>query len=288
MAKEVDLSSKEWIDLVFEDKNKEFGAYEMRKTSPKRHLNAVIYSLLGLLAIGILTFATVKVQEFVEQQRLQEQNEQEEFGIDMNKDVEEQKEEQIKKPEIEEVKKEEVQNSQKVTELTIKEDSKVKEEMKSQDDIKEDNTTIGSQNVKDGTDDIRVETAKTEVQVVDEPKKEEPKPEPKKEEIFKSAEQMPQFPGGDAALMKYINSHIHYPAAAEENNIQGRVVVQFVVDKNGNIGQAKVVRSVDRSLDNEALRVVKSLPKFIPGKQNGQPVSVWYTLPVTFKLQNAN
>ena len=124
--------------------------------------------------------------------------------------------------------------------------------------------------------------------MVDEPKKEEPKPEPKKtEEIFKSAEQMPQFPGGDAALMKYINSHIHYPAAAEENNIQGRVVVQFVVEKDGSVGQVKVARSVDRSLDNEAVRVVKSLPKFIPGKQNGQPVRVWYTLPVTFKLQNS-
>lgn len=70
-----------------------------------------------------------------------------------------------------------------------------------------------------------------------------------------------------------------------ENNIQGRVVVQFVVTKNGSIGEVKVLRSRDKDLDNEAVRVVKSLPNFIPGKMNGQPVNVWYTLPVTFKLQ---
>ena len=103
--------------------------------------------------------------------------------------------------------------------------------------------------------------------------------------VFQSVEQMPQFPGGDVELMKYINSHIKYPTMAMENNIQGRVVVQFVVTKNGSIGEVKVLRSRDKDLDNEAVRVVKSLPNFIPGKMNGQPVNVWYTLPVTFKLQ---
>ena len=75
---------------------------------------------------------------------------------------------------------------------------------------------------------------------------------------------------------------------AQENNVQGKVIVQFVVTKTGAIGEVKVVRSVDRDLDKEAIRVVKSLPKFIPGKMNGQAVNVWYTLPVTFKLQGAN
>lgn len=104
--------------------------------------------------------------------------------------------------------------------------------------------------------------------------------------IFKSAEVMPEFPGGEAALIKYINSHIQYPAAAEENNIQGRVIVQMVIEKDGSVGRVQVIRSVDRSLDNEAIRVVKSLPKFFPGKQNNQPVRAWYTMPITFKLQN--
>ena len=95
---------------------------------------------------------------------------------------------------------------------------------------------------------------------------------------------MPQFPGGEAALMKYIEAHIQYPAEALKNRIKGHVVVQFVVDKKGKIGEVKVLRSVDKDLDKEAVRVVKSLPKFTPGRQNGKAVSVWYTLPVTFSL----
>ena len=102
--------------------------------------------------------------------------------------------------------------------------------------------------------------------------------------IYRSVEQMPQFPGGEAALMKYIESHIQYPAEALKNRIKGHVVVQFVVDKKGKIGEVKVLRSVDKDLDKEAIRVVKSLPKFTPGRQNGKAVSVWYTLPVTFTL----
>ena len=104
------------------------------------------------------------------------------------------------------------------------------------------------------------------------------------DEIFKSVEQMPQFPGGDAALMEYLDSHIQYPPEAAKNNIQGRVILQFVVDKTGKVGEVKVVRSVDKDLDKEAVRLIKTLPKFIPGRQNGQAVAVWYTLPVTFKL----
>ena len=104
--------------------------------------------------------------------------------------------------------------------------------------------------------------------------------------VYKSVEQMPQFPGGEVALIKYLQSEIKYPMNAAKNNIQGRVVVQFVIDKNGDIGEVKVVRSIDEELDAEAVRVIKSLPKFTPGRQNGEAVSVWYTLPVSFKLQD--
>ena len=104
------------------------------------------------------------------------------------------------------------------------------------------------------------------------------------DKIYRSAEQMPQFPGGEAGLMKYIESHINYPPIAAKNHIQGRVVVQFVVEKNGSIGEVKVVRKVDKDLDKEAIRICKSLPKFTPGRQNGQTVAVWFTMPITFKL----
>lgn len=103
--------------------------------------------------------------------------------------------------------------------------------------------------------------------------------------IYNAVAQMPQFPGGEAALMKYINSHINYPPAAAMNKVQGNVIVQFVVNKDGSVGEVKVVRSVDNDLDREAIRVIKSLPKFTPGRQNGKAVNVWYTLPVPFKLK---
>ena len=110
------------------------------------------------------------------------------------------------------------------------------------------------------------------------------RPNEVKEEIYRSVEQMPQFPGGEAALMEYLQQHINYPPMAAANNVQGRVVVQFIVDKTGKVGEVKVSRSVDKDLDKEAIRVIKSLPKFTPGRQYGTAVSVWYTLPISFKL----
>ena len=105
-----------------------------------------------------------------------------------------------------------------------------------------------------------------------------------KEDIYPSAEQMPQFPGGEAALMKYIQTHIKYPPTAAKNHVQGRVIVQLVVRKDGGVSVVHVARSVDKDLDWEAVRVCNTLPKFTPGRQNGKVVNVWYTVPVTFKL----
>ncbi len=104
------------------------------------------------------------------------------------------------------------------------------------------------------------------------------------ERIFTSVEQMPEFPGGQAALMGFLSENIIYPAEAAESGKEGLVVVQFVVEKDGSVGVVKVVRGVDPLLDAEAVRVCKSLPLFKPGRQNGQPIRVWFTLPITFKL----
>ena len=104
------------------------------------------------------------------------------------------------------------------------------------------------------------------------------------DDVFKSAAHMPSFPGGDGALMSYICKNLKYPKAAQDANIQGKVVVQFVVEKDGHVGEARVARGLDKDLDQEAIRVCKSLPKFNPGKNaDGEPVRVVYTLPVTFK-----
>ena len=104
--------------------------------------------------------------------------------------------------------------------------------------------------------------------------------------IFQVVEKMPSFPGGDAALFKFLNENVKYPVIAQENGVQGRVICQFVVNRDGSIVDVEVVRSVDASLDKEAIRVIKSMPKWSPGQQRGKPVRVKYTLPVNFKLQN--
>lgn len=104
-------------------------------------------------------------------------------------------------------------------------------------------------------------------------------------EIFVTVEDMPEFPGGQGELMKYIGKSIKYPVVAQENGIQGRVVVQFVVNKEGKVTDAAVVKGVDPSLDKEALRVVNAMPKWKPGSQRGKPVNVKYTVPVQFRLQ---
>ena len=288
MAREVNLSSREWCDLVFEGKNKDFGAYVIRTDSSRRHNKAVLWTIIGSIIFGLLAFGYVKANQYLEERWLADQAGQEGVFIDITPDAEEPEPEQEileqEKPEVVE----EALSTVRVTELQIVDDEKVRpeDEILSQDEKEATDKVFGQTNVDNGQDDrMNFQTAVNEV-VVEKPV-EEPK-EVKTEQVFITVEQMPQFPGGDAELMRYLQSHMNYPPMAAENNVQGRVVVQFVVDKTGRVGEVKVVRSVDRDLDKEAVRVCKSLPKFTPGRQNGQAVSVWYTLPVTFKLQGTN
>jgi Gram-negative bacterial tonB protein len=109
--------------------------------------------------------------------------------------------------------------------------------------------------------------------------------EPEEQQIFQVVEEMPEFPGGMAECLKFLGKNIKYPTISQENGVQGKVIVQFVVNKDGSIVDPVVVRSVDPYLDKEALRVIKTMPKWKPGKQRGKAVRVKYTVPVTFKLQ---
>ena len=104
------------------------------------------------------------------------------------------------------------------------------------------------------------------------------------EKVFDVVDEMPSFPGGQGAMMEFLSKNIKYPVVAEENGIQGRVLVKIVVKKDGTIDSPKVIKSVDPSLDKEAMRVVKTMPKWIPGKQKGEPVNVSFTVPVTFRI----
>lgn len=286
MAKDVDLTSSKWCDIVFEGRNKEFGAYLLRTNSKSRHLKAFIFTLIGLIVIGVAVFSYMSVQAYIAEREasiLDQANQEMVAFVDQaEEEPEEEVQEKVEMPEPEALP-EEILNTVKVTELLIAKDEEVskEDEIKTVDELKETETAFGSTDFDQGTDDRNVvREYKNEVIV------EEKKPEP--EQVFTAVEQMPQFPGGDAALMKYLSSNINYPTVAAENGVQGRVVVQFVVTKNGSVGEVKVIRSVDRDLDKEAIRLCKSLPKFVPGKMNGQAVNVWYTLPITFKLQGLN
>lgn len=128
--------------------------------------------------------------------------------------------------------------------------------------------------------------SKVQVETYVAPPPPKPKHEEVTEEIFVVVEEAPQFPGGESALMKYLNDNIRYPVIAQENGIQGRVTCQFVVERDGSISDVQVVRGQDPSLDKEAVRVIQGMPRWKPGKQRGAPVRVRYTLPVLFRLQN--
>lgn len=282
MAKDVDLSSKEWTDIIFEGKNKEYGAYELRSQSVRRHNMAMISVVIIIIVAFLISLGVSRLERADENIIAEADQEMVTYdGTEDEPEPEDEPEERFEEPEVEEVLPEEVLNTVKVTELAIVDDDQVskEDEIKTQEELTQTETAFGASDFDQGTDDVTVvREIKNEVVV------EEKKPEPEK--IFTAVEESPKFPGGDKAMYEFLSKNIRYPEMAAQNNIQGRVTVQFVVEKDGSIGEVKVVRGKDPDLDKEAVRVVKSMPKFIPGKMNGQAVRVWYTLPINFKLQS--
>ena len=275
----IDLISNEWTDLVFEGRNQAYGAYKLRKGTSKRN----IWSLIIVALAAILLFLGLQLQKMAEANKTVENTQAVELAKlqEKKKEAKVEKKQEIIKQEPEKVV-EQVKSSVKFTAPVIKKDNEVKEEDEIKlEEVEKSNKAVGSFNV-EGNDEVggAVLKAKEEIAAPEPPKQvvEETK-------IFTVVEQMPLFPGGDAALMGYLRDNIHYPTVAAENGVQGRVVVGFVVERDGSITDVNVLRSVDPSLDREAMRVVKSMPKWTPGKQNGSAVRVKYQVPVTFRLQ---
>jgi len=277
MAK-IDLIENSWVDLVFEGKNQSYGAYQLRKNTGVRNLKAIIAMFVGFAIIAAIVIAKVSIENYIASQNAAIEADVELQSLAEKKEA---KVERKDEPEVEKIEIERVKSSVAFTVPEIKKDDEVKEEqeIKSQDELQETNTAIGAFNV-EGNDEAAGEVLKAK-EVIAEP--EPPKVEETK--VFDVVEEMPQFPGGQAALLEYLAKNIKYPVVAEENGVQGRVIVTFVVERDGSITDVKVVKSVDPSLDKEAARVVKSMPKWQPGKQNGSAVRVKYTVPVTFRLQ---
>ena len=247
----IDLISNEWTDLVFEGRNQAYGAYKLRKGTSKRN----IWSLVIVALAAVLLFLGLTLQRMAEANKKVENTQ----AVEIAKLTEKKKEAKVEKKEVikQEPEKvvEQVKSSVKFTAPVIKKDEEVKEEDEIKlDEVQKSDKAVGA---------FTVEETK----------------------IFTVVEQMPMFPGGDAALMNYLKNNINYPTVAAENGVQGRVVVGFVVERDGSITDVNVMRGVDPSLDREAMRVVKGMPRWTPGKQNGSAVRVKYQVPVSFRLQ---
>lgn len=274
----IDLISSDWVDLVFEGRNKAYGAYRLRKSTTKRNILAMVAVVLLL----VVAFIILTVKNFVDEQRAKVAMTQ---VAELTNYEQPKKKAEVKQKKVEvepERVVERVKSSIKFTAPVIKKDEEVKpdEELKTQDELMSTKTAIGTFDVK-GNDDANGEILKAK-EVIAEP---EPPKHEEENKVFDIVEQQPMFPGGPAALVKYLSEHTKYPVVAQENGVQGRVTVQFVVEKDGSISDVHVLRGVDPSLDKEAVRVVKSLPRWTPGKQNGITVRVNYRVPVLFRLQ---
>jgi len=277
---QIDLIDNRWSDIMFENRNKEYGAYVLRRQTTARNIKSIIAVLIIFALVMVYMVAKNAYDDYQKAHMAQTQVTELTALQEQKKEAKVERKEVVKQEKVEQVV-EKVKSSIKFTAPVIKKDDEVRpeDEMKSQDEIMNSKVAVGFANVV-GNDESG-EVLKAKEVLVTEPVK----PREEENKVFDVVEQMPSFPGGMAALMAYLQKSIKYPPVAEENGIQGRVICTFVVERDGSVTDVRVAKSVDPSLDKEAVRVVSAMPKWIPGKQNGQSVRVKYTLPVTFRLQ---
>lgn len=262
MAKEK-KDAPTFLEIVFEKRNKEYGAYVLRK----KYARTMILAML----VGIVGFSTGVIAPYLNAKALEGRHAREEYVVEIQMENLEQPTDAVAPPPppppppAEEA----VQQTRYVPPVVV--------------------DTIKPEEVRRlmTADDARIEVVNLDVtevvsviEVMEEVQQEEPEPEP-----FIVVEEMPMFPGGEVELLRYINENTVYPEVAKENNIQGRVIVRFCVTSKGSVDQVSVLKGVDPELDKEAMRVVSTLPPFRPGKQGGKPVPVWYMVPITFTLK---
>jgi protein TonB len=277
MGKDIKLNSSEWCDVVFESKNKNYGAYRLRQSSSKRHIVAFLVILAFAAFVSALPGLVSVVKSLAQGQAGPMEDTFELSNIPVEQEI----------PEENKIKQETapppppLKTTVKFVPPKIAKDEDVRDdqEMKSQDEIQETKIQISVADVKGTNEKTGVDIAELrEHKVIVEEKPVQDKP-------FVTVEQMPTFPGGEIEMQKFISQSLKYPVVAQESGIQGRVIVRFVVAKTGAIEDVTVIRGIDSSCDKEAIRVVKSMPKWIPGKQNGLNVPVYFTLPIVFRLK---
>jgi protein TonB len=269
MAQKTNIFNDAWCAIVFEDRNQDYGAFQLRKSSSGRHLFAlVITSFIFCLAIispGLIKKAIPERKEkMVEVTALSDLK------------LEEKKAEQPKEVFIDVPPPPPLRSTIKFTAPVITRDEEVPETeiIKTQEEVTKSEVKISIADIKGSEEEDAVDIADLNQEIVDD-----------KSEPYVIVEQMPEFPGGMDALHSYIARNMKYPQIASENGISGRVFVTFVVNTNGQLTDIEVVRGISHECDAEAVRVIKSMPKWIAGRQNGIPVRVKFTVPIIFVLQ---
>ena len=282
----VDLASREWCDMVFEGRNKEYGAYRHRANKGKFQLRAIIIVLLMIVAIVAFIFAKTAVEAAMQKNReLDGENVTE---IQELKKEEPKKEEKKKEQKLEyekPIEKVAVKSSIQFTVPKIVEDDKVDhtKELKTQDELTKSKFAIASQDYvnETGGSGINIDDLKENQQAGG------TSVPPKEPEVVDNAivEVPATYPGGEAALLKFVSDNLVYPQIAQEQDLQGTVVLRFKVDVDGSVSAVKIEKSLSRECDEAAATVVRKLRRFVPAKQQGHPVPVWFRLPVRFRIQ---
>ncbi len=269
MARSANIFSNDWCNIVFEFKNKDYGAYIIRKTSDRRHfVSIVIGCLLFSLAVSMPTI----IKNIIPEKK-------KDLGLDktildiINKQKEKEKDEP--KPLLPE----EIKIVRQQVQFVIpKADETIKDEdtIKTQKQLIEIKTEIGATtNLKGDTSAYDPSLLEQKSKLVD---------DDNQTYDLAGVEEQPQFPGGTEKLYEYLGGKINYPEYERDNDISGTVYIQFEVAKDGRIKDVQVVRSVTKNLDDEAVRVIRGMPSWTPGKQNGRAVRVKYVLPVKFTV----
>lgn len=265
MAK-IDLQDKQWLDLVFEDRNKAYGAYELRRAYAK---NGMLGIILAIVLFSLAVSAPLIVRLLAN--ALPDENQVKVTEVTTLEEPPPIDEKQPPPPPVEPPPP--LKSTIKFTPPVILPDEKVPDEPPpTQEDLKEtDASTKTQEGSDDGVDLSLLEgDGKDPVEEVD--------------QVFLSVEEMPEFPGGEEAMVKFIGNNTRYPAIARENSVTGTVYVDFVVNKEGQVTNVKVRRGIGAGCDEEAVRVIKSMPAFKPGRQNGRPQQVQFTVPIRFNL----
>jgi protein TonB len=269
LGSKLDILKTEWIDVVFNDRNKAYGAYELRKENPKNTSKALVIGILVFVFLisfqTILNFVSGFIPKAQEKVKITNVVLQPPPPIDQKKPPPPPPE--PPKPKVDQVK---------FPPPVVKPDNEVKEQPPTVKELEV--ADPGQKTVKgDPNADIKIDepVGNSDVKQVTE---EDPN------KIFTAVEKNPEFQGGLEAFGRYLSKNIHYPAVARENNVQGKVYLQFVVEKDGALTDIKVLRSLGSGTDEEAIRVLKNSPRWKPGIQNGRPVRVYYTVPISFTL----